>query len=152
MEITERISLESIPWQNVKRQDFLLALQDAILQLPLKGETKRLLSVTFAYDDFLGNRKKSLLFYMLDKGVIYQKDIVPSDWSNSLDIWMEDSFFSQNSITEEEVIAAFEDVNQYLEGFGFVLGIASHAWIFGYVSEAFQISTAEQMAKLFAMR
>ncbi len=149
-----KIGLDSIPWQNVDRNAFLLALAEAILKLPLKEETVRVLSLKFPREDINGNQTASLLSHMLDKGVILVKNTEPSDWSNSFDVWMSDIniFVTPYGITEEGVKIAFEDVNQYLEGFGFVLGVVAHAWLFSYMSVPFEISIAEQMAKLFAMR
>ncbi len=141
-----KINLNSVPSQDVERIDYLIALEKAILNLPLSEVTKAILKMIFSYDE----SNPTLLFQMLDKGVIYTPGEKPSDWSNDVQISLQDvRLHIPSSVKEEDIREAFEEVNKYLEGFAFVLSVISHAWLFYYISESFEKSFRKQMRMLF---
>ena len=144
----DKISIvSSIPWQNVKRRDFLNALEKKIFDLPLSWETKKILLIQFPYRD--EKEKVSLLFHMLNKGVILYAEQEPCDWSKSYDVWLSDvKKYIKGKDMGRKIKKAFAEVNEYLDGFGFVFAKISHAWLFGYVSFSFEERLKEQMQKL----
>ena len=135
----DKISLGSIPWQDVSRVDYLTALEKAIFALPLNDWTKEVLSVEFPFEDEGNSLSGTILYCMLDKGVIFVNGAEPSDWSNGYDVWLEHTIaFIDKGINDEQIKIAFADVNQYLEKISFDFAVLGHAWLFSYVSQSFE--------------
>ena len=140
--IMDKVSLHSVPWQDMSRLNFLGSLEKAIFEkTPIELQTRIILGRRLPYGDEKDGTHASLLFQMLDKGVIYRTDKEPGDWTNDYILWLADvgNYLAPFEVTEVEVIKAFEEVNQYLDGFGFVFAKVDHAWLFYYVSESFEI-------------
>lgn len=149
----EKISLLSIDWKGKNRNEYLKLLEKAIFALPLKLGTSLVLSTLISNGELENEQEETLLYRMLDKGVIYRgDDCAPGDWSNSLDIWLEGikKINSENElfIDEARINQVFADVNQYLDGFSFMLGVVSHAWLFTYISKRFQDDLEKHMEQL----
>ena len=138
-----KISLNSVLWEDKSRHDYLAALEEHIFGLPLDLNTSILLNVLLPYGLEKDNQSATLLFHLLDKGVIFygSEHGGPRDWSNTYDMWNDTvkSFAAEAHCTVEELQVslqkALHDVNMHLDGFSFTLTPIAHAWLFGYLSE-----------------
>jgi hypothetical protein len=83
--------------------------------------------------------------------VIYRIGDTTGDWSKGFSLNMEQVttyFISPYSISVTDIEKAFEEVNQYLEGFSFMIAHSNEEWSFWYSSDAFNKSEKKHMEDL----
>lgn len=163
METTEKIGLTSILYKDVTRIDYIKALENKIINLPISKTTKEILSLKLKVN--IGTVEKptltlqaTFLFLILDRGVITLNPEKPGDWTNNFTISEsseEMKIFKKNNITADMIKKAFSEVNDFLEGFSFIIekcryeiGTKEKFWFICYSSETHNKSMREQFEKI----
>ncbi len=143
----QKITIHSVPSEDQSRHDFLVALEKLILKQELSQSTATILSIRT-----LSTNQKSLLFRLLDKGVIYRIGDTTGDWSKGFSMNMDEVatyFIDPYSITVTDIEKAFEEVNKYLEGFNFLIAATDTEWSLWYSSDSFNKSAKEYIDTIF---
>ena len=163
MKTTEKIGLMSVPYGSGGIH-YVRSLEEKILQLPISEETQKVLNLKLTMDrqhpaEFkIYKKEETFLFLILDRGVITLNPEKPGDWTNNFTIGEsseEMKIFKKNNITADAVKKAFSEVNDFLEGFSFIIdkcryeiGTKEKFWFVCYSSEAHNKSMQEQFEKM----
>ncbi len=154
----KKLTLLDVPYNGKNRTDYLNLLVEKILALPLSKETKKILSLNLPYYE-QGYSKQSLLFLILDKGIIYRRDDEkPTDWSNNFTISEysnEMKIFKKINITADMVKKTFSEVNNFLKGSHFKIKKGTYEvfapekfWLISYESKKHNKNTKSEREKL----